>query len=99
MGDLERAANLNITKIVHAPAFNVYHPDIERDGSRSVVDVNVAGTANLLELARGLPLERFLYVSWRQSMARAEASTRYCARIRAFIPVTCTASPSMSVSL
>ena len=63
MGDLERAANLNITKIVHAAAFNVYHPDIERDGSRSVVDVNVAGTANLLELARGLPLERFLYVS------------------------------------
>ena len=63
MADLKRAtAPFTITKIVHAAAFTGTRLDIETDRSRSIVDINVVGTANLLELARGLSLERFLYV-------------------------------------
>ena len=65
-GDLERATSGHeVTKIVHAAVFTGQRPDIEKDRSRSIVDINVVGTANLLDLAAGLPLERFLYVSTR----------------------------------
>ena len=64
MGDLQRAvAGLNLTKIVHAAVFTGIRDDIERDRCRSIVDINVAGTANLLDLARGQAMERFVYVS------------------------------------
>ena len=64
MTDLERAvSNRSITKIVHAAVFTGIRPDIETERSRSIVDINVTGTANLLDLARELPIERFLYVS------------------------------------
>ena len=53
----------NVTRIVHAAVFTGIRPDIETERSRSIVDINVAGTANLLDLARGLSPERFLYVS------------------------------------
>ena len=64
-GDLERvAAHHNITRIVHAAAFTPSRAsNIETERSRSIVDINLVGTANLLDLARGLSLERFLYVS------------------------------------
>jgi nucleoside-diphosphate-sugar epimerase len=63
-GDLERAAaGRNVTKIVHAAVFTGIRQDIERDRSRSIVDVNVTGTANLLGLAMTQSMERFLYVS------------------------------------
>ena len=62
--DLERvASDHEITKVVHAAVYTAIRPDIEAQQSRSIVDINVAGTANLLDLARGLSLERFLYVS------------------------------------
>ena len=65
-GDLERAMEgRGITKIVHAAVFTGVRPDVERDRSRSIVDINLAGTSNLLDLACKLPLERFLYVSSR----------------------------------
>ena len=57
------AANHNITKIVHAAVFTAIRPDIEAERSRSIVDINVFGTVNLLDMACDLPLERFLYVS------------------------------------
>ena len=63
-GSLERAAaGRGVTKIIHAAVFTGIRQDIERDRSRSIVDVNVTGTANLLALAMTLPMERFLYVS------------------------------------
>ena len=49
--------------IVHAAVFTGYLPEVEAGRSRSIVDINVMGTTNLLELARQLPIERFLYVS------------------------------------
>jgi nucleoside-diphosphate-sugar epimerase len=63
-GDLEgAAAGRNVTKIVHAAVFTGIRQDIEQDRSRSIVDINVTGTANLLDLATTLSMERFLYVS------------------------------------
>ena len=62
-GTLERiAATEKITKIVHAAAYTPYG-DIEKDDIRRVVDINVGGTANLLDLARDLSVERFVFVS------------------------------------
>ena len=61
--DLEQVAEHNINKIVHAAVYTALRPDIEKGQSRSIVDINVAGTANLLDLACHLSLERFLYVS------------------------------------
>lgn len=63
--DLEEVAGRHsIGKIVHAA---VITPDTvsnrERERSHSIVDINIAGTTNILELASGLSLERFLYVS------------------------------------
>ena len=62
--DLEKVAeDHDITKIVHAAVYTAVSPDIEMERSRSIIDVNVVGTVNLLELARSLSLRRFLYVS------------------------------------
>jgi nucleoside-diphosphate-sugar epimerase len=38
-------------------------PEVEANRSRSIVDINVMGTTNLLELARRIKPQRFLYVS------------------------------------
>ncbi len=61
--DVERAAASGIDKIVHAAVFTGILPDIERDQSHSIVDINVMGTLNLLELARRRNVKRFIYVS------------------------------------
>ena len=60
---LERVAEHGITKIVHAAVFTGILPDIEAGQGRSMVDINVMGTTNVLELARKVSPERFLYVS------------------------------------
>ena len=56
-------ANHSIDKIVHAAVFTATRLDIEKQRSRDIVEINVAGTANLLELARSLSVKRFVYVS------------------------------------
>ncbi len=61
--DVERAAASGIDKIVHAAVFTGILPDIERDRSHSIVNINLMGTANLLELARRHSVDRFVYVS------------------------------------
>ena len=65
LDDLERVArHSTVTKIVHAAVFTPSHTsNIEMERSRSIVDINLVGTANLLDLACRMPLERFLYVS------------------------------------
>jgi UDP-glucose 4-epimerase len=57
------AANYSVDKIVHAAVYTGQRPDIERDASRRIIEINVAGTANMLELARQARVQRFLYVS------------------------------------
>jgi nucleoside-diphosphate-sugar epimerase len=61
--DLNQLLSRDITKIVHAAVFTGVLPEVEVSRSRSIVDINVMGTTNLLELARRLRVERFLYVS------------------------------------
>ncbi len=61
--DLSQLLGHGITRIVHAAVFTGVLPEVEAGRSRSIVDINVMGTTNLLELARQLPIERFLYVS------------------------------------
>ncbi len=62
-GDLEQTEDHNIDKIVHAAVFTGVLPEVEVSRSRSIVDINVIGTTNLLELARRIKPQRFLYVS------------------------------------
>ena len=64
-GDLQHAAAQQpINKIVHAAVFTPSRAsNLETDRSRDIVSINIEGTANLLELARSLTLDRFLYVS------------------------------------
>ncbi len=62
-GDLEQIEDHHIDKIVHAAVFTGVLPEVEASRSRSIVDINVMGTTNLLELARRIKPQRFLYVS------------------------------------
>jgi nucleoside-diphosphate-sugar epimerase len=61
--DLERVEDYNIDKMVHAAVFTGVLPEVEANRSRSIVEINVMGTTNLLELARRIKPQRFLYVS------------------------------------
>ncbi len=62
--DLRGAADRGITKIVHAAVLTPSRAsNVEAERSRDIVDINLAGTANLLDLARRLSVDRFLYVS------------------------------------
>ena len=53
----------SIDKIVHAAVYTVNRVELETRRSREVIDINIGGTANLLELARTLRVDRFIYVS------------------------------------
>ena len=53
----------DITQIIHAAVFTGELPEIETGRGHSIVEINVMGTTNMLELARQLQLKRFLYVS------------------------------------
>ena len=56
-------AEQSIDKIVHAAVFTVNRLELETQRSRDVIAINIEGTANLLELARALKVDRFVYVS------------------------------------
>ena len=60
---MEWTAASGIDKIIHAAVFTGILPEIERGRSRSIVDINLMGTTNLLELARRQSVDRFVYVS------------------------------------
>ena len=57
------AATHSISKIVHAAVDTSFWEGAEREHGRSLIDTNIGGTANLLDLAHQLAVERFLYVS------------------------------------
>ncbi|CAI8012422.1 dTDP-D-glucose 4,6-dehydratase [Geodia barretti] len=52
-----------IEKIVHAAVFTVNRTDLETARSKDIVDINITGTANMLEMARLISPERFVYIS------------------------------------
>ena len=57
------AQDYTIDRIVHAAVYTVNRTELETRRSRDVIDINITGTANLLEMARELSVSRFLYVS------------------------------------
>ncbi len=60
----ELACEHSIDKVVHAVAYTPgSRGPVEHDYSRSIVEVNVMGTVNLLDLARRISVQRFLFVS------------------------------------
>ncbi len=61
--DLELTREHGITKIVHAAVFTGILPHIEAGRSKDIVNINMMGTTNVLELARLLSVQRFIYVS------------------------------------
>ena len=63
--DLRQVAAENpIDKIVHAAAFTPSRAsNMEAERSRDIVNINIEGTVNLLDLASSATLKRFLYVS------------------------------------
>ncbi len=61
--DLRQLVSRNITRVVHAAVFTGILPEIETNQGHSIVEINVMGTTNLLELAREISVERFVYVS------------------------------------
>ena len=61
--DLEMTREHGITKIVHAAVFTGILPHIEAGRSKDIVDINMMGTTNVLELASLLSIKRFIYVS------------------------------------
>ena len=56
-------ADFSLDKIVHAAVYTVNRVPLEIERSRAVIDINIEGTANLLELARTRQVGRFIYVS------------------------------------
>jgi nucleoside-diphosphate-sugar epimerase len=62
---LRQAAAVNpIDKIVHAAVFTPSRAgNLETERSRDIVNINIQGTANLLDLAASAGLKRFVYVS------------------------------------
>ena len=54
-----------IKRIVHGAALTHGRGDIEVKRSRQIVDINLQGTVNLLDLASQIRVERFVYVSSR----------------------------------
>jgi len=53
----------SIDKIVHAAVYTVNRVELETRRSLDIIDINIGGTANLLELARTQKVDRFVYVS------------------------------------
>ena len=50
-------------KIIHAAVFTVNRADLETARSKDILDINLAGTGNLLEMARLCDVQRFVYIS------------------------------------
>ena len=62
-GVLALADAHDIDKIVHAAVFTVVLEEVEREEASRIVDINLGGTVNLLELAAQVGVVRFVYVS------------------------------------
>lgn len=62
---LELPSKYPINHVVHCAVFNVPLPTIEQVHSREIVDVNIIGTTNVLELAKVARPRRFVYMSSR----------------------------------
>lgn len=69
-GDITDVSKLNsilgpfrLTKIIHAAAMTPSLESMERDGSETMLNININGSFNLLGVAQQKRIEKFLYVS------------------------------------
>ena len=69
--------SFDIEKIVHAAVFTVNRLDLETARSKDIVDINIAGTANMLEMARLVVPERFIYISSGSMYGMTRAPDQY----------------------
>ncbi len=60
---IEQLVGYKITRIVHAAVFTGILPEVEQSQSSLIVETNIIGTRNILDLATLIVPERFLYVS------------------------------------
>ena len=60
--DALRSAH-SFEKIVHAAVFTVNRTDLETARSKDILDINLTGTGNLLDMARLCHVQRFVYIS------------------------------------
>ena len=60
--DALRSAH-SIDQVVHAAVITVNRTDLETARSKDILDINLTGTGNLLELARLADVARFVYIS------------------------------------
>ena len=67
----------SIERIVHAAVFTVNRVDLETARSKDIVDINITGTANMLELARQIGPERFIYISSGSMYGMARGPDQY----------------------
>jgi nucleoside-diphosphate-sugar epimerase len=78
LSDLEALRqSYEIKKIVHAAVFTVNRVDLETARSRDIVEINITGTANMLEMARLIRPERFIYISSGSMYGMARGPDQY----------------------
>ena len=62
---LERlAASFSINKVIHAAAYTALGT-VEQADSKRIIETNIMGSVNMLEMARTIGVKRFLYISSR----------------------------------
>ncbi len=59
----EIATNYDLDGIIHAAVYTAVTPEMERDDPHGILETNIIGTVNVLELARLSDVNRFVYVS------------------------------------
>ena len=57
------ASSNQIENIIHAAVYTAVTEELERSDSRRIIDINLIGTTNLLDLASRVKVKRFVYVS------------------------------------
>ena len=57
------AEDYEIDDVIHAAVFTVVAEEIEAEYSHDILDTNLMGTVNMLELAKAADADRFVYVS------------------------------------
>ncbi|MBM3925250.1 MAG: NAD(P)-dependent oxidoreductase [SAR202 cluster bacterium] len=58
----ELASKHKFDKVVHAAAFTGSRPETEKLNGQRILDINITGTVNIVEMARKAGVRRFLYV-------------------------------------
>jgi nucleoside-diphosphate-sugar epimerase len=94
----------NISGIIHAAVFTAVTKEIEKGSSRKILESNLMGTVNTLELAKEVEVNRYVYVSSSGVYGRTEnpnkpvfeSSNAPYLRMRGFYGITKIASEKLT---